>query len=159
MEVGDLDTGVVERTVDTSTANPTTLMQGLYAALAGGHEGAVHGLARLPPQDYHSEQAVASELLSATCATLQAAARGEGEASRVADEALQRFGAAWAPEDRTFVAQLEALHRLGAGQEPDLGAVAAGDRAAWQARGTEGEDPIALLELPVLGLRALADRS
>lgn len=147
-ELGDLDTG---GRPDTSTANPLTLLYGLYAALAAGDATTASDLAVLPPGRYHTPQAQASELLDATALALQAAARGDrDQTARLAGEALSRS----ARDRGSYPSQLAALVSWATGKPANLDAVAAAGRAAAAERDTEG-DPVVQLELPVLGLGAL----
>lgn len=125
-DVTDLDTG--ERVEDTSAANPLTLLQGLYAALAAGDNATVEALAALPPDRYHTPQAVASDLLSAIAMALQAAARGaRADVLRVSDHVITATGG-------DYSAQLAALTGWARGDAIDM-----------------PEGPV----LAVLGLRAL----
>lgn len=156
MEVGDLDTGEVERRVDTSLANPTTLLQGLHAALAGGHQEAAERLAALSPERYRSDQAPASELLTTTARTLQLAALGDrrGVISAAAGVAGRSLDAT--PDEQvTLVAQVQALAAWAGGEPFDLDIAAAAERVSWLAIGRDEDDPMVLLELPALGLAAL----
>jgi hypothetical protein len=160
-EVGDLETGEVTQFADTSMANPDTLLQGIYAALAGGHDRAAELLSRLEEEEWHSDQVQASDLLDATAHALQRAAAGDREeATKVTRDALRRWDGATDADDRAFLAQLEALRCWGQGEpiEPALEKVARTHRAATSKRGRGRDHPETLLELPVLGLRALDAR-
>lgn len=156
MEVDDLAPGDVERQQDTSLTNPTTLLQGLHAALAVRHQEAAERLAALPPERYQSDQAPASELLTTTVRTLQLAARGDrhGVASAASDVAERSLDAT-PDEDVTLVAQVQALAAWAHGEPFDLDIVATAERVSWLAIGRDEDDPLVLLELPALGLAAL----
>jgi hypothetical protein len=158
--VGDLDTGRL--TADTSSANPLTLLYGLYAALAAGQKETARALAGLSPAEYRSKQAQASTALSDTARTLRTAVLGErAETARLAAEALRTAG----PQDGSYPAELAALAAWAADAEPDrlvdaVDAVAVAVRSSAEERGGEDE-PAVRLALPARGLRALfaADQS
>lgn len=156
MEVGDVDTGEVERRRDTSLSSPTTLLHGLHSALAGGQRDAVERLAALPPDQYQSDQVSATELLTNTVRALQLAALGRrAEVAELAHEPAQESLDTAPANELTLVAQMQALHAWASDEEVDFEIVAAADRVTWIALGRQDDDPMVLLGLPALGLAAL----
>ena len=153
--------GDTEEFVDTSATSPGTLVRALHSAAAAGDEDALEQLARLDPEDYHSEQVVAGTVLESLASVLQAAAAGEDDLAERARAALEGWGEGDAGQ-RPLLAQLRALERLGEGDrdgfEQALDDVAEAERAYQRSAGRNDADAQIALGLPSRGLRALADR-
>jgi hypothetical protein len=149
--------------VDRSAANPWTLVRALYAAAVSGAEDAARALAAVPVADLRSEQVEASPALEAYAAALQRATAGDSP--RGADgelDALMRASGGGRDEgDRFWARQAEALARIRAGDADGFRTALDRVREAFAAEyaGTDPNDAERLLELPLLGLEALARRA
>lgn len=148
--------------VDRSAANPWTLVRGLYAAAVVDDEEAARALAAVRIEDLRSEQVEASPALEAYAAALQRAFAGPSPrgADGELDELLRTYGKSRG-DDRFWARQAEALARIRAGDEDGFRTAMDGVRAAFAAE-FKGEGPNSaerLLELPILGLEALARRA
>jgi hypothetical protein len=123
------------------------LVRGAYAALASGEQRAREALGGLTRDEYHSDQAEVAAALESYAPALSAVLCGRSDAARAA---LGAAGLRPGGEDRFWISQAEALR-----------AILDGDRVRLRDAMTEYQDerpesPERLLELPVLGLDALA---
>jgi hypothetical protein len=154
-EVGDLDTGELDVFVDTSATNDWTLVRGAYAALASGEQRAREALGGLKRDKYHSDQAEVAAALESYAPALSAVLCGRSDAARAA---LGAAGLRPGGEDRFWISQAEALRAILDGDRVRLRDAMTEVRRAFEAeyQDERPESPERLLELPVLGLDALA---
>jgi hypothetical protein len=149
--------------VDRSAANPWTLVRGLYAAAVSGERDAARALAAVPVADLRSGQVEASPALEAYAAALQRASAGDSPrgADAELDALLGASGGSRGAGDRFWTRQAEALARVRAGDADGFRAALDRVREALAAEYADAgpNDAERLLELPLLGLEALARRA
>jgi len=155
----EFPSGDVTTVDDTSLTSQWTLVQALYAALAGGNKEALEELAKLSPDKYHSDQVKVSEPVELFSSALKDAIAGQtARAKSCLVVLIDKYGSSKELDNRYWVAQAKVLLAL---IERDQTGV---DQAFKELQtafakyygGPEDRDnPEGFLELPILGLEAL----
>jgi len=149
----------VETFVDTSDTNPWTYVQTIYAALATGQNDIVDLLAGLEAEAWHSAQVQVSPALDRFAFALTRAASGRDQhLDDLRALALAEFSD---PDDIYWHLQARVLIALNGERPGEISSALANLSEFLQNEAEKGageNDPDQCLQLPLLGLTALADR-